>query len=795
MGAIVEGGTPDYSVEWTLSDGSVTEGTFLNNVAAGTYSYVLEDANGCAASGSATLEDPEPLAVSISAEMPLCAQGPLSESGSVEATVTGGLSPYNAVWLDAASAQVVAVGLTATGLVSGAYGLGVMDVLGCILDTIVVLESPDSLFLEAAVTPPLCAGENNGSASASASGGTPGYSFVWTGSGSPSLGPDIDGIGAGDYNVEVTDGNGCQATEDAVVQEPAPLELTLSADPVGCNGTDGTATGSVLGGTFPYDWSWTDENEAVVSAADSATGLAPGSYTAAVSDNFGCLATANVTVGILPPLEIDLSLGAVDCETGEAVVNATAAGGAAPVELALTSNGTPIEFVQGGLLGPGTYVLVATDDRGCTSDTTWVLNPPIVAAASVVPFGCEGGGLIQVEYVGGDPTGQFTIDAGALGPPTALIENGATWESVPEGQYSIDIEDGTCSVIVEVEMTGVSLFEWNVDVLPFGCDEAAGGVTVSIDGGTPPLEATGSSSDGLTTWSSLDTLGLTPGTYVLSITDGAGCMRDTVLEVDLVPALELTASANGVQCSGGQDGSIVAEASGGTAPLTLGAAGESGPLEAPLENLAPGTYTVGVIDARGCSADTLVEVLSPAPLEVTTEVQPESCTGVSDGTVQAIVSGGTAPLLVQWTGGPDTDTWTGLTAGEYTWTAVDFYGCDTTGTLEVVTEGGLTAVAEVLPVFCDEGAVSGAVSIAITGNVEALVVALGGLPADEVVQTAPPPVFGPGTNLAAGSYGWSASLGEGCASQGQVEVVLPPPLVFQASVIQPSAKGERAALR
>lgn len=788
VGAIVEGGTPDYSVEWTLSDGSVTEGTFLNNVAAGTYSYVLEDANGCAASGSATLEDPEPLAVSISAEMPLCAQGPLSESGSVEATVTGGLSPYNAVWLDAASAQVVAVGLTATGLVSGAYGLGVMDVLGCILDTIVVLESPDSLFLEAAVTPPLCAGENNGSASASASGGTPGYSFVWTGSGSPSLGPDIDGIGAGDYNVEVTDGNGCQATEDAVVQEPAPLELTLSADPVGCNGTDGTATGSVLGGTFPYDWSWTDENEAVVSAADSATGLAPGSYTAAVSDNFGCLATANVTVGILPPLEIDLSLGAVDCETGEAVVNATAAGGAAPVELALTSNGTPIEFVQGGLLGPGTYVLVATDDRGCTSDTTWVLNPPIVAAASVVPFGCEGGGLIQVEYVGGDPTGQFTIDAGALGPPTALIENGATWESVPEGQYSIDIEDGTCSVIVEVEMTGVSLFEWNVDVLPFGCDEAAGGVTVSIDGGTPPLEATGSSSDGLTTWSSLDTLGLTPGTYVLSITDGAGCMRDTVLEVDLVPALELTASANGVQCSGGQDGSIVAEASGGTAPLTLGAAGESGPLEAPLENLAPGTYTVGVIDARGCSADTLVEVLSAAPLEVTTEVQPESCTGVSDGTVQAIVSGGTAPLLVQWTGGPDTDTWTGLTAGEYTWTAVDFYGCDTTGTLEVVTEGGLTAVAEVLPVFCDEGAVSGAVSIAITGNVEALVVALGGLPADEVADSTTSGVW-TWYNLAAGTYGWSASLGEGCSSQGQVEVVLPLPLVFQASVNQPLCEG------
>lgn len=788
VGVVAEGGTPEYSVEWTLADGSVSEGTFLNGVTAGTFAYALEDANGCAASGTVTLEDPEPLSASVSIEMPLCAEGPLSETGSVEATVNGGLSPYSAVWVDAASAQVVATGLSAANLVSGAYGLGVMDMLGCILDTIVVLESPGPLLLDVAVTPPLCAGENNGSAAAAVTGGTPGYTFVWSGGAAPSLGPDLDGMAPGLYAVEVTDENGCQASEDVVVEEPAPLELELSADPVGCNGADGVASGSVVGGTAPYAWSWTDENGDLVSATDSATGLVPGTYTAVVLDDLGCLATASVTVGALPPLEVDLSVGPVDCATGEAAVNATVTGGAAPVEWTLLWDGTPLEFEPGALLSAGAYALVATDDRGCTADTTWVLHPPILATTSVVPFGCEGGGVIQLEYSGGDSTGQITVDAGILGAPTTSNANGATWESVPEGQYSIDIEDGTCSVIVEVEMTGVSLFEWNVDVLPFACDEAAGGVTVSIDGGTLPLEATGSSSDGLTTWSSLDTLGLTPGTYVLSVTDGAGCMRDTVLEVDLVPALELTASASSVQCSGGQDGSIVAEAGGGTAPLTLGAVGESGPLEAPLENLAPGTYTVGVIDARGCTADTLVEVLSPAPLEVTTEVQPESCTGVSDGTVQAIVSGGTAPLSVQWTGGPDTDTWTGLTAGEYTWTAVDFYGCDTTGTLEVVTEGGLTAVAEVLPVFCDEGAVSGAVSIVITGNVEALEVALGGLPADEVADSTTSGVW-TWYNLAAGTYGWSASLGEGCSSQGQVEVVLPLPLVFQASVVQPLCEG------
>ena len=788
VGAVVEGGTPEYSVEWTLADGSVSEGTFLNDIPAGTYDYNLEDANGCLASGTATLEDPEALAATVSAEMPLCAEGPLSETGSAGATVTGGLSPYNAVWVDAATAQVVATGLSAENLTSGAYGLGIMDLLGCILDTLIVLEAPDSLVLETAVTPPLCSGESNGSATASASGGTPGYSFVWMGGAAPSLGPEITAIGEGQYTVEVTDDNGCQATSEVLVEEPVALALTLSADPVGCQGNDGSATGTVLGGSPPYQWTWTDGDEVLVSDADAASALVPGLYMATVSDSAGCLVSASVAVGTLPPLDIDFSLGAVDCSTGEAPISASAFGGEAPIALVLIGDGTVLGFSEGTLLAPGAYTLTATDDRGCTADTSWILHPPIVVNTEVVPFGCEGGGVITMEFVGGDPAGQITFDAGVLGPPASLTANGAVWEAVPEGQYAVAIGDGTCSVTEEVEMTGVSLFEWSVEVTAFACEEAPGGVEVSIVGGALPLEIAGSSLDGMTTWSSLDTLGLSDGTYSLSITDGAGCARDTVFEVELLPALTVMAVANGVQCSGDQDGSIAIEANGGAAPLTLGAVGESGPLGLPLVNLPPGIYTAGVIDIRGCTADTIVEILSPAPLEVVTEVQPESCTGTLDGSVQALVSGGTAPTAVQWTGGPDADTWSGLGAGEYTWTAIDFFGCDTTGTLEVVTEGNLSAVAEVLPVSCDEGTTSGGVSIAVSGNVDGLEVLLGGLPADEVIDNTTSGVW-IWSNLAAGSYGWSASLGEGCSSQGQVDVQLPPPLEFQGSVLQPSCEG------
>ena len=788
VGAIVEGGTPEYTVEWTLADGSVSEGAFLNDVTAGSYDYALQDANGCGAAGTAMLEDPEPLAASISFEMPLCAQGPLSETGSAEATVTGGLAPYNAVWVDASTAQVVATGLSADNLSSGGYGLGVMDLLGCILDTIIVLEAPDPLVLEVVVMPPLCSGDSNGSASASASGGTLGYSFVWTGGAAPSLGPDIGGMDEGLYAVELTDGNGCQATEEILIEEPAPLLLTLSAEPVGCTGNDGAATGSVTGGSSPYEWSWTDEDEVLVSEVDAASALVPGVYAASVSDSAGCVVSAEVTVGTLPPLDIEVSLGAVDCVTGGAPISASASGGAEPIALVLTGDGGILEFSEGTLLAEGTYTLLATDDRGCTVDTSWVLDPPIVVTTDVVPFGCDGGGVITLEFTGGDPAGQVTFDAGTLGAPSSQTTSGAVWESVPEGPYTIAVGDGTCSVTEEVEMTGVSLFEWSVEVIPFACEEALGGVEVSITGGTLPLEVMGASTDGTTTWSSLDTLGLSAGAYSLSVMDDAGCLRDTVFEVEMLPALALTALANDVQCSGSQDGSIAIEATGGAEPLTLGAVGETGPLQVPLENLLPGIYTAGVIDARGCTADTIVEILSPAPLEVVTDVQPESCTGTLDGMVQAMVSGGTAPISVQWTGGPEADTWAGLGAGEYTWTAVDFYGCDTTGTLEVVTEGSLSALAEVLPVSCDEGVPYGAVSIAVSGNVEVLEVLLGGLPADEFVNNTTSGIW-TWSNLAAGSYGWSASIGEGCASQGQIEVSLPPPLMFLGTVVQPSCEG------
>ena len=788
VGAVASGGTPDYNTTWTLPGGGTASGTFLTGVSAGTYAFSVEDANGCMTTGTAVLDDPNAVAFSIATSDPSCAEGPLSNDGEAVATVTGGLAPYTGAWIDLATGDLVALGLSATGIGPGTYGFGVMDLLGCSLDTVVVIGAPDSLLLTTNGTPPTCAGALNGTASAEVSGGTGGYSVLWSGDIDPVFADEITGLGVGTYAVEVTDGNGCVATDEVVLAGPPPLILELETVPVGCEGNDGAAYGTIVGGTAPYSWSWTDNESAQVSAVDSALSLTTGNYTAAVTDGSGCVIASSVTIVALPPLELSLSVGALDCVTGSAAVSALTTGGASPVDLSLTADGNSTSFVSGAALPPGSYTLTATDDRGCSTDTAWVLNPALEVNVSTVPFGCDGGGVIEVEATGGDPAGSLTFGSTSLGAPDEVSGNTATWSSVGEGSYTISVSDGTCEVLEPVLMEGVSLFDWNVEVLPYACEGAAGVISVDVMGGLDPLVVSGAAVSGDTTWSTLEATGLSGGTYTLSVTDNAGCQRDTVIDVLALQPLVIDPTVVDVQCAGANEGSIAVATTGGASPLSFGAVGPDGPVPQPWDNLAAGSYYVGVVDARGCLTDTTVEVGAPAPFEVITSVQPESCVGVADGAVQVEVQGGTAPVEVTWDGGPASGTWSNLEAGVFAWTAVDFNGCDTTGTLEVLTGGGLIAVAEVLPTTCEDGVAFGAVSVTVNGGASDAVVLLGGLPADsqDINDTA-----GVWTwfNLAPGSYGWTAEVGPSCGSDGQVVIDLPSPLLFQGATTPADCGG------
>lgn len=793
VGAVGSGGTPGYEVTWTLEGGDEAEGPFLSGVAAGTYSYFLVDANGCTTEGTAVLEDPEPVSVTLELEAPLCAEGPLANGGSIIATVTGGLAPYAAAWLDVNSGSVVAEGLSATNLPAGTYGLGLMDLLGCIVDTVVTLDAPDSLLVEVNATPPSCFGEDDGMVEAIAFGGTPDYVFLWGGDVPPTFAASLNGLESGQYNLEVTDVNGCVVTASAILLDPEPLVLSVEAVPVGCSGTDGAASAEVTGGTAPYTLQWLDAGGTALSTGDSIVDQSAGTYTAVALDAQGCVAQANVDIEAFPPLEIVASLGPLDCTDGSAPLNLTFTGGAPGAAVSLWADGSALAFINGMALSPGSYTAVVEDERGCTDDTSWVIHPPLELVLESFPFGCNGPGSIQADALGGDPDAMLTFGGGSLGAPDVVEGPGASWEVAAEGQYPITVSNGDCEVTASVGVEGIELFDWTVVTEPFACEDAPGLVTVTVAGGLEPLVIEGQSVDGAITWTTLSSSGLPSGNYSVTVVDAAGCERDTTVGIEALAPISLAVTATDVECHGAGDGAIEVVGSGGTPPLTLGALGPEGPLAVPLVDLLPGVYVVGAIDVRGCTADTTVVLSEPDPIEVGSGVQPESCSGTMDGAVEVMASGGTEPLTTQWAGGPASASWSGLSAGTYSWTVTDANGCDSTGTLEVITQGALTAEAALLPVVCEEGQPSGSVVITVEGNGLGAVVLLGGLPADqaEVSDTSGTWTW---NNLAAGDYGWTASLGAGCSTAGQVAVDLPAALSFGLVVAAPSCAGGLGAV-
>lgn len=786
VGVVPMGGTAPYTVVWTLPSGGSATGEFLNGQPAGLYAYDVTDAAGCTAAGSVELTEPEAIAVDFDIIPPACAAGVGADAGAITALISGGLAPHLATWVDLGTLEVIGTGLSQTGLAQGLYGVSIADQLGCTLDTLVSLDGPDSLTVSVLATMPSCFGDADGTATAVVEGGTPDVSVVWTGDVAPTIGLSIMGLGTGEYTATATDANGCVAEAGFILQEPDPLVFEVETTPVGCDGADGALSATVAGGIPEYAVLWTGPAGALGSGL-ALSGLGEGAYEGNLTDANGCTATWSGDIVSLPPVAVSALVTVVDCETGSASLDATATGGEAPLDLALEGPTGTVPESDWTSLAPGAYTLTASDARGCTADTAWTVNPALVVETSSLPEGCTGPGEIAVTATGG--TASYDFNADPVGAPTTSDDTLAVWSGLTAGMYTVSVSDGVCSVDTEIDLAGFTVFDWTVTSFDYACESAPGAVLVLVSGGAEPLTIAGASSDGSITWAAADTVGLPAGDYTISVADAAGCTRDTALVIAALPALTLSASGTSISCQGAENGAIEATASGGSVPLTLGAEGPGGLLLEPFESLSAGTYTIGVVDARGCLADTTLTLVEPDPIVVVVTATPESCAGTADGAVLIDADGGTAPLTIQWEDGPQDSLWTGLFAGSYTWSVTDVQGCDTSGMVTVEPGGGLDVLVDVEIEACEGTEALASIHLTVTGNVGSATVLLGGLPADEVTSSGTSGVW-TWTGMPSGVYGWTASLGLDCTTSGQAEVDLPTPLSWSGLVDQPVCSGD-----
>jgi arylsulfatase A len=179
---------------------------------------------------------------------------------------------------------------------AGTYKIIVTSNDGCATDSSVVLTEPAALSATLSANPILC---NGGTTSliATATGGTGSYHYTLSDSANNLTGPQNDSqfvVSSGAYVVTVTDDNGCSFTTDTLqVTEPQALTASASADPIPCIGGTTILTVTAQGGTGNYHYTLSDSaNNTTGPQDDNHFTVAAGSYTAMVTDDNGCLFTA-----------------------------------------------------------------------------------------------------------------------------------------------------------------------------------------------------------------------------------------------------------------------------------------------------------------------------------------------------------------------------------------------------------------------------------------------------------------------------------------------------------------------
>lgn len=505
---------------------------------------------------------------------------------------------------------------------------------------------------------------------ASSSGGTGPVTYVWT--------PNI-GVGPGPhtvcppttttYQVIATDSLGNADTTIATVVVNALPTVSLTATQVTCNGAaDGTATANPSG-TAPFTYSWNNGQ-----TAQTATGLAPGTYTIAVTDSNGCVVTGSIQITEPPVLLANISaftdVSCFGANDGTATVSVS--GGTPSYTYSWNTN--PIQTTPtANSMPPGTYTVTVTDSNGCVTTASITINEPTLLTANINAFtnvSCFGfgDGSASVNVSGGTPSYTYSWNTNPIQTtPTAI--------GMLPGTYTVTVTDSNgCVATAMVTITEPTQIVLNTSSTPALCAMQIGTATVTANGGTPSYLYSWNSNPIQTTPTAT---GLTSGTYTVTVTDSNGCLATASVFVAFSNSFTLnTQVINHVSCFGGSNGSGFVNIVGGTAPFTYNwSSGGSGSTE---NNLIAGIYTVIVTDSAGC-VDSAVLVINEPP-QLTVSINPASaelCAGDVTN-LSAIVSGGTPTYLYNWNPGGLTTPAIQITpasSGQYSVTVTDANGC------------------------------------------------------------------------------------------------------------------------
>jgi PKD repeat protein len=654
--ATPSGGTGPYTYLWLPINKTTAT---VSGLTAGTYSLTVTDAKGCKNTTTHTIIQPQPIVIAFIVKNVSCFNG---SDATVTTSVAGGTAPYTYSW---SIGSIKTANLT--GLKIGTYTLTVTDTAGCKASKAVTITQPTLLTAITSSVDETCNYLDNGSVSVIASGGTLPYKYVWQPTGETTA--TVTALAAGTYTITVTDNNGCIVSMSAVVNEPAPLDITFDDQiDVSCyNGTDGTVRAIPTGGTPNYSYLWTPGN----STSDAISNIPAGTYTVTVTDKNNCQVQNSIVIGE-PVLPVSISTSSIpaSCFGGSnGTATAIATGGTSPY----TYKWMPGNKTGGTATGliAGTYTVTVTDSKGCTNVNTINVgeSSKIIITTTTVEAACfKANGEARASVSGGlaPYTYEWSPTGGTADSAIGLFS----------GNYSVLVKDAngcTSSAVANINDKGIpkpTIFNV-VNVKCFG--DSTGSASVSVSGGSGNYTYLWLPSGGTGTTA----INLTAGSYTVTVKDPAGCQSLATTSPDVVqpPKIVPDITTTLVSCFGGNNGTAVATATGGVPGYTYtwlpqGTTGTN------IQNLSAITYTLQVKDANNCIVQSNYTIVQPPALYLTLSKKPVSCFGGNDGGVAALATSGTPPYSYKWMpGNISGQKLSNLPAGTYTVTATDMKGC------------------------------------------------------------------------------------------------------------------------
>lgn len=809
------GGTAPYrfSVDGGAFGPTYSSATSFSVTTAGTYTILVEDANGCQRTAAVDVENIPPPIFNITEEDANCGG---ANDGRFTINVTNGFG-YE-IQYSINNGATFQISNVFSNLAPGSYDVVLryeQDSFSCTTTPQTATIGTPSTITATATTNsvPTCGNENGGQITISGvSGGTGPYEYsIGAGFGANNVFPNL-GVGA--YTPMIRDANGCvEALPDIVFNAlDKPTNLDFSVSSLDCITTTATLDLTVTGGTGPHTYEIIAPSASAINNgnSNSFTGLGLGTYTFRVTDSEGCSYDENYAITDISSIGVQAQqtkvvtcVGDSDGE-GRFLVDGFNSTYSYSIDGGSVFTGQSNSIVSLTGLSAGSYVISVTDEEtNCTDTSTLVIEEPSTAfdisSLDVTAMSCQNGntGAVRINTVGGWGGNRYTLtqpDGSTRGP-----KNGSTFSNLSQdGTYQVSVTDANgCTVTDSFILTRLDAPTLTLDngALDFCYDNfTAATLVVNASGGLAPYQyrINGGVLGGSNNFS-----GLTPGTYTIEVVDANDC-RDTVTaaiepqvmanatiiqELDCAgpPGQIQVNIGNGYTSGGNYD---IYEVSINGAPYTSdnnNITGNSFVYSVPNDGsiITDTTFRFLITDSRGCTTETNVVTISPpetiAGSAVATDTQ---CGDNTSGIVTLIpdTSQGIPPYEFSNDGGATFSTqniFSGYGPGTHGGFVIrDSRGCVSPAyNVTIGTSDPLDTTATPTDAVCSSGAVNGSISATINNGAApfdyVLVDEFGGTVASSLGTTNTTENF---SNLPSGNYTVITIDAQGCEDRDQVVI-------------------------